>query len=229
MHLASRVVSPLYAAVLLLVLVGLAFVVGFAGYAAHGGLDTTRSAASSTLGFSHTSRSTPRVRGLVSPHIEVVSHATYFTCVYPRSNGGTQMASARSSVICESGPLVGGSLRSGSSAAQARAEAEESGYEIPPNYVAQPANNGQGWVFRAPGTTGNADIVRVAEANAQNPTGYVRYYNSAGQPLNWAGNTGPDSETHLPLRSEAGSTEDPLGDDFFDLGFTATIGGIIYA
>ena len=68
-----------------------------------------------------------------------------------------------------------------------------------------------------------------AEANAQNPTGYVRYYNSAGQPLNWAGNTGPDSETHLPLRSEAGSTEDPLGDDFFDLGFTATIGGIIYA
>jgi hypothetical protein len=138
------------------------------------------------------------------------------------------MANATSSVICESGPLVAGSLRRGSSAAQARAAAEESGYEIPPNYVAEPANNGQGWVFRAPGTTGNADIVRVAEENAQNPTGYVRYYNSGGQPLNWAGNPGPDDETHLPLRSETGSTEDPLGDDFFDLGFTAPLGGIIY-
>ena len=141
----------------------------------------------------------------MSPHIEVVSHATYFTCVYPHSNGGTQMASASSSVICESGPLVGGSLRSGSSAAQARAEAEESGYEIPPNYVAQPANNGQGWVFtRTRYYRKHTDIVRVAEANAQNPTGYVRYYNSAGQPLNWAGNTGPASETHLPLRTEEG-------------------------
>jgi hypothetical protein len=124
---------------------------------------------------------------------------------------------------------VVGSLRNGSSAAQARSEAEASGYEIPPNYVAEPANNNQGWIFRAPGTIGNADTIRVAEENALNPTGYVRYYNSGGQPLNWAGNTGPGSETHLPLRSETGSTEDPLGDDFFDLGFTGTLGGIIYA
>jgi hypothetical protein len=137
------------------------------------------------------------------------------------------MASATSSVICESGPLVVGSLRRGSSAAQARAAAEESGYEIPPNYVAEPANNGQGWVFRAPGTSGNADIVRVAEENAQNPTGYVRYYNSGGQPLNWAGKPGPDDETHLPLRSDTGSTEDPLGDEFFDLDLTGPLGGII--
>ena len=221
--MASWVLSPLYGAVLLLALVGLALL-GLAGFATNVGAGTTRSVTPPI----HLLVPTPAFSGLVSPHIEVVSQSDYFTCVYPQSNGGTQMANATSSVICESGPLVAGSLRRGSSAAQARAAAEESGYEIPPNYVAEPANNGQGWVFRAPGTTGNADIVRVAEENAQNPTGYVRYYNSGGQPLNWAGKPGPDDETHLPLRSETGSTEDPLGDDFFDLGFTATLGGIIY-
>jgi hypothetical protein len=218
-HLAWWVVSPLYGAVLLLVLVGLAVLTGFI---ANFGVDTTRSTINSAIGL----RST--LSGTISPRIEVVSQADYFTCVYPQSSGATQMASATSSVICESGPLVVGSLRRGSSAAQARAAAEESGYEIPPNYVAEPANNGQGWVFRAPGTSGNADIVRVAEENAQNPTGYVRYYNSGGQPLNWAGKPGPDDETHLPLRSDTGTTEDPLGDDFFDLGVTAPLGGIIY-
>jgi hypothetical protein len=217
--LAWWVVSPLYGTVLLLALVGLAVL---AGFTVHLSPSTTRSAAPSSLGLG------PTTGALVSPPIEEVSHSTYFTCVYPQATGGTQMASATSSVICESGPLVVGSLRSGSSAAQARAAAEESGYEIPPDYVAQPANNGQGWVFRAPGTTGNADIVRVAEENAQNPTGYVRYYNSGGQPLNWAGKPGPDDETHLPLRSEMESPEDPLGDDFFDLGLTASLGGIIY-
>jgi hypothetical protein len=217
--LAWWAVSPLYGAVLLLVLVGLAVL---AGFIAHFGVDTTRSTTNSAIGLR------PPPSGLVSTHMEVVSQSDYFTCVYPQSSGGTQMASATSSVICESGPLVVGSLRSGSSAAQARAAAEESGYEIPPNYVAEPARNGQGWVFRAPGTTGDADIVRVAEANAHNPTGYVRYYNAEGQPLNWAGKPGSDDETHLPLRSDSGSTEDPLGDDFFDLGVTGPISGIIY-
>ena len=221
MHLAWWAVTPLYGAVLLLVLVGLA---GFAGFADHVRLGTTHSATPPI----HVFAPTPTLSGLVGPHIEVVSQSDYFTCVYPHSNGGTQMVSANGSVICESGPLVGGTLRSGSSAAQAHAAAAESGYEIPPNYVAEPANNGQGWVFRAPGSTGNADIVRVAEGNAQNPTGYVRYYNSGGQPLNWAGKPGPNDETHLPLRSETGSTEDPLGDDFFDLGVTGPLGGIIY-
>jgi hypothetical protein len=218
-HLAWWVVSPLYGTVLFLALVGLAVL---AGFIAHFGVDTTRSTTNSAIGLR------PTLSGLVSPHIEVVSQSGYFTRVYPQSSGGTQMVSATSSVICESGPLVVGSLRRGSSAAQARAAAEESGYEIPPNYVAEPANNGQGWVFRAPGTSGNADIVRVAEENAQNPTGYVRYNNSGGQPLNWAGKPGPDDETHLPLRSDTGSTEDPLGDDFFDLGVTGPLGGIIY-
>jgi hypothetical protein len=214
--------TPLYGAALLLVLLALVGLAVLAGYTAHSGLGATRSATTSVIGLR------PTLSGLVSSPIELASQSNYFTCANPQSSGGTQMASATSSVICESGPLVVGSLRRGSSAAQARAAAEESGYEIPPNYVAQPANNGQGWVFRAPGTTGNADIVRVAEEDVQNPTGYVRYYNSGGQPLNWAGKPGPDDETHLPLRSETGSTEDPLGDDFFDLGVTAPLGGIIY-
>jgi hypothetical protein len=218
-HLAWWVVSPLYGAVLLLVLVGLAVL---AGFIAHFSVDTSPSTANSAI----TLRST--VNGRISPRIEVVSQSNYFTCVNPQSSGGTQMASATRSVLCESGPLVVGSLRRASSAAQARAAAEESGYEIPANYVAEPANNAPGWVFRAPGTSGNADIVRVAEGNTQNPTGYVRYYNSGGQPLNWVGKPGPDDETHLPLRSDTGSTQDPLGDDFFDLGVPGPLGGIIY-
>jgi hypothetical protein len=211
MHLASWVVSPLYAGLALLCLVGLAILVGSAAH----------------VGSSPSESASPPVQGH-SSHIELTNSATYFTCVYPRV---IHMTSASSAVICESGPLVS-SLRPGSSAAQARGAAENSGYEIPPNYVAEPATNGQGWVFRAPGTTGNAYIIRVGEANALNPSGYVRYYNSGGQPLDWEGNPGPASDTHLPLRSEPetpATPENPLGDDFFDLGFTATVGEIIYA
>jgi hypothetical protein len=91
-------------------------------------------------------------------------------------------------------------LVAGSSAAEARAAAERSGYRIPPNYVAERASNNKGWVFRAPETQGNANIVRVEEPDEQNPTGAVRYYNSYGQPLNAQGKPGPNEETHLPLR-----------------------------
>jgi hypothetical protein len=155
-----------------------------------------------------------------------------FTCLRSFNGSGIGLMSASDSVWCNSGPIVGGTLRSGSSAAEARAAAEASGYEIPPNYVAEPANNGQGWVFRAPGTSGNASIIRVAEANSRNPTGYVRYYNSYGQPLTAEGKPGPDSDTHLPLRpddpAEPGN-EDPFGDLIPELDFTTGCGEVIYA
>jgi hypothetical protein len=65
------------------------------------------------------------------------------------------------------------------------------------------------------------------ESNPQNPTGYVRYYNSEGQPLNEYGYPGPASDTHLPLNpDEPGSGDEPLGGDSFELGFIATCGGV---
>lgn len=78
-------------------------------------------------------------------------------------------------------------LRPGSTAQQARAAAAQSGYSISGDYVAEAARDGKGWVFRVPGTEGDANIIRVAEANARNPTGYVRYYDKFGYPTNELG------------------------------------------
>jgi RHS repeat-associated protein len=73
---------------------------------------------------------------------------------------------------------------------------------IPPGYVAEPAANGNGIVYRPAGSTGNANTIRIMGPDAQGryPSGYVRIYNSSGQPLN--SSTGkPDTQanTHAPL------------------------------
>jgi hypothetical protein len=91
LHLASWVVSPLYASVAVLFLVGLAVL---AGFAARFDLTPSRSGSPPTHGLRPT-------------------HARYFTCVYPHSNNATQMAAPGSSVVCDSGPRVIGSLRGG--------------------------------------------------------------------------------------------------------------------
>ncbi|HSX44454.1 MAG TPA: RHS repeat-associated core domain-containing protein [Candidatus Saccharimonadales bacterium] len=95
-----------------------------------------------------------------------------------------------------------GSLRAGSSAAQARAVAENMGINIPSNYVATRADNNSGWVFRPPGSSGNANIIRVGEPDGANPTGYIRVYNSNGQPVTSEGLPGPNADTHLPISDE---------------------------
>jgi hypothetical protein len=217
--------SPVYATVLVFGLLGLAGAGMFLSTRSmppYLAARTDRAVASVT----HQAALGPQADLRGDTRFELISHAAVFTCINPIAHG-YQMASATSSIVCHSGPLVVGSLRGGSTAAQARAEAEASGYEIPPNYVAQPATNAQGWVFRAPGTTGNANTVRVGEADAKNPTGYVRYFNAGAQPLNAEGNPGPNSETHLPLRpDQSGVGEDPTGDDFFDLGYASPLGRI---
>jgi RHS repeat-associated protein len=73
---------------------------------------------------------------------------------------------------------------------------------IPPGYVAEPAANGNGIVYRQPGTTGDANTIRVMGPDAQGryPNGYVVKYNSAGQPVNpTTGNPGARPDTHAPF------------------------------
>jgi RHS repeat-associated protein len=74
--------------------------------------------------------------------------------------------------------------------------------KIPAGYVAEPAANGNGIVYRPAGSTGNANTIRVMGPDAQGryPDGYVRIYNSSGQPVvPSTGKTGPQATTHSPL------------------------------
>ncbi|MDQ3396139.1 MAG: hypothetical protein M3512_18795, partial [Bacteroidota bacterium] len=56
--------------------------------------------------------------------------------------------------------------------------------DIPSNYGVRPANNGNGWVYQAPGSTGNANMIRVMGPTSYAPKGYVVFYNSYGQAYN---------------------------------------------
>lgn len=71
---------------------------------------------------------------------------------------------------------------------------------IPAGYVAQPAANGKGIVYRPAGSTGNANTIRIMEPTARYPSGYVRIYNSHGQPINPStGKPESQANTHNPM------------------------------
>ena len=73
--------------------------------------------------------------------------------------------------------------------------------KIPAGYVAEPAANGNGIVYRQAGSTGDANTIRIMGPDAQGryPNGYVRVYNSSGQPvIPSTGKPGTQAQTHTP-------------------------------
>ena len=70
---------------------------------------------------------------------------------------------------------------------------------IPQGWTSRVADNGQGMVYQKPGSTGNANMIRVMEPTTLYPQGYVRYYNQHGQPLDINGKPGDRAATHIAL------------------------------
>ncbi|GGL27941.1 hypothetical protein [Nocardia jinanensis] len=73
---------------------------------------------------------------------------------------------------------------------------------VPDDWVSRTADNGKGVVWQKPGADRNADSVRVMEPTNRYPNGYVRFYNSGGQPINLDGKPGPNSETHIAINPD---------------------------
>lgn len=56
--------------------------------------------------------------------------------------------------------------------------------DIPSDYVMRQADNGNGVVYQLPGSTGNANMIRIMGPTNYAPNGYSVFYNSYGQPIN---------------------------------------------
>jgi hypothetical protein len=70
---------------------------------------------------------------------------------------------------------------------------------VPAGWERRPAANSRGVIYQRPGSSGNADSIRIMWPTSGYPKGYLRYYNSVGQPLDVSGRPGPPSTTHIPL------------------------------
>ncbi|WP_405489076.1 hypothetical protein [Nocardia sp. NBC_00511] len=81
---------------------------------------------------------------------------------------------------------------------------------VPDDWIARKADNGKGWVWQKPGSSGNANIFRDADPNARYPNGYVRFYNDQGQPIKLDGKPGSNAETHIPKNPD-GTYPTPQG------------------
>ncbi len=63
-------------------------------------------------------------------------------------------------------------------------EGEQVTISIPQNYIPEVARNGNGLVYRVPGSRGNANIIKIMGSTSYAPNGYAVFYNSYGQPYN---------------------------------------------
>lgn len=64
------------------------------------------------------------------------------------------------------------------------------GQAISNGWTARIADNGKDVVFQRPGAQEDADMIRIMEPTAQYPNGYMRIYNSYGQPVDVMGKPG---------------------------------------
>lgn len=71
-------------------------------------------------------------------------------------------------------------------------------YEIPAGWKGRVADNGKGLVFQKPGSTGNANMIRIMDPTPKYPNGYVRFFNDGGQPLDVFRKPGSKAATHIP-------------------------------
>ncbi|MGY1454792.1 hypothetical protein [Streptomyces barkulensis] len=78
------------------------------------------------------------------------------------------------------------------------------------DWVARTADNGKGSVWQKPGSTGNADMVRVMNPTGMYPNGYVRFHNKHGQPIGLDGKPGSKAATHIPMNPD-GTYPLPVG------------------
>lgn len=59
---------------------------------------------------------------------------------------------------------------------------------IPRGFQAGNTYNGTGIAFQKPGSSGNANLIRIMDPGTRYPSGYMVYYNSGGRPLDVMGN-----------------------------------------
>ncbi|MEM7284775.1 MAG: hypothetical protein AAF480_00350 [Actinomycetota bacterium] len=81
---------------------------------------------------------------------------------------------------------------------------------IPNGWVSRTADNGSGTVWQAPGSAGNADMIRIMEPTDAYPNGYVRFHNAHGQPVDLTGRPGSRSGSHIPINPD-GTFDVPAG------------------
>jgi hypothetical protein len=63
-------------------------------------------------------------------------------------------------------------------------EGSQVSIDIPSDYIMRMADNGNGVIYQAPGSTGNANMIRIMGPTDYAPNGYAVFYNQYGQPYN---------------------------------------------